>query len=436
MWRLASLNSMGNPNWCDAIQHKAERFASADSMERVCMLRRALFRYGIVAPVDALLLLTALLVAGILLLFRPVIAVRFGRLPYDRIGHLSSNTEWYLRHHQRCPGRRREYPLLVADRPVNSQLANMIRRRLPVVESRVLLRVYRLLERHVPNLSLLVRFNEEGYGRWMEWDLVSPQLRFSTHEEQAGNKLLDTMGIPRGASFVCFHARDAAYLNQVHLWRTREQWSYHDYRDADINNYLSAAAALAQDGVWALRMGAVVSRPIHSLHSRVIDYATDHRSDLGDIYLASHCKFFLSGSAGIDRVAMIFNVPIAAANGAPVGFVGGWRRSDIFIPKKYRDAMSKQPITFREIIDMGADRWLSSDKFNDAGIELVENSADEIRALALEMNARIDGAWTPEDDDEELQQVYRSMFPTDHPATDYPSRAGAEFLRKNLDLFE
>ena len=52
---------MGNPNWCDAIRHKAERFASADSMERVCMLRRALFRYGIVAPVDALLLLTALL---------------------------------------------------------------------------------------------------------------------------------------------------------------------------------------------------------------------------------------------------------------------------------------------------------------------------------------------------------------------------------------
>ena len=87
----------------------------------------------------------------------------------------------------------------------------------------------------------------------------------------------------------------------------------------------------------------------------------------------------------------------------------------------------------RETIEMGADMWLRGSYYKSAGIELIENTPEEITALALEMDARIDGTWITTDEDEKLQMRFWSIFPDNHPAKTCPSRIGAEFLRQNRD---
>ena len=60
---------------------------------------------------------------------------------------------------------------------------------------------------------------------------------------------------------------------------------------------------------------------------------------------------------------------------------------------------------------------------------------EEIRALALEMDDRLNGAWKPAEEDEELQSRYWSLFKSDE-ITRVETRIGAEFLRQNRALLE
>jgi len=75
-----------------------------------------------------------------------------------------------------------------------------------------------------------------------------------------------------------------------------------------------------------------------------------------------------------------------------------------------------------------------SEKYDQAGIEVIENTEEEILDLAREMNERIDGKWITLDEDEELQKRFRALFPEGHRCHGAPSRLGAELLRQNREL--
>ena len=62
------------------------------------------------------------------------------------------------------------------------------------------------------------------------------------------------------------------------------------------------------------------------------------------------------------------------------------------------------------------------------------HSADEILALAREMNLRIDCTWMANGEDEELQESYRRLFSPSHYAHGSPSTIGADILRQNREL--
>ena len=81
-------------------------------------------------------------------------------------------------------------------------------------------------------------------------------------------------------------------------------------------------------------------------------------------------------------------------------------------------------------------RFMLAHEYMEAGIEPIENTPEEILALAQEMNMRLDKTWVTRDEDEELQSRYRDLYPPGHSAYGFPSRIGTEFLRKNNSLLE
>lgn len=367
-------------------------------------------------------------------ILKPVIKIRVGKLHHDRIGHLAANTELFLRRQARNKNTDRELHIFVTGKPANYQLLRMIKRRLHVFENRILLKLYNSIKPYSRASKIWIDLPFET-NEYDEFNNVSPQLSFTKEEEVRGTEILARMGIENGEPFVCFHARDKAYLDIFRPQRSREEWSYHDFRDCDINNYLSAAEYLANQGIYAIRMGAIVEKKISTMNDRVIDYATRFRSDFGDIYLPAKCKFFLGNTSGIRLISAIFNMPIAFANSAPLGDIA-LGKNDLFIPKKFWSMEKKRLLTFQEIIKMGADWWLKDEMFVQAGIEVIENSAEEILALTKEINKRLDGVWIGKDEDEELQLQFRSLFPPGHRCYGFPSRIGAEFLRQNQELLE
>jgi putative glycosyltransferase (TIGR04372 family) len=380
-------------------------------------------------------LAAGLVLYAVIRILEPWKRVKVGMLSYDRIGELSVPTEKFLRALAASPDRSRVLPFFVSGPPANRQFFDMIRRRITTTDSRVALQVYfHGLLPFITGSRFHERLDAGGDHEFAPFSLASPQLSFLPDEEERGRRLLREIGVPEGKPFICFHARDKAYLDRQLPHYSREHWSYHDYRDCNVEDYLPAAQDLASRGLYALRMGSVVEQPIKGSRPGIVDYASRYRSDFGDIYLLARCKFFLCNTAGLISVATCFNIPVAAANYVPLGYAP-WRPADLFIPKTYR-ARNGRDIPFRDIVSSGASLFLSSKEFSDAGITVVENSAEDIQGLSEEMDARIDGRWQPRPEDEELQRRFRALFPAGHPITGFLSRVGAEFLRRHKELLD
>ena len=363
---------------------------------------------------------------------RPLLHVRFGPLLSDRIGHFAGNTELHLcQRDVGLHGKVHDIFYYYAVPICNQQLKKMWDRTLHI--SRVAKWVG-LANRCLPG-------GERHSIRTPVYDTsglfvrTPAHLFFTAEEENFGRKALREIGIPDEARFICFHARDSSYLNTASA-SSGLDWQYHNYRDSSIHNVIPAAEELARRGYWAIRMGAVVKERLNSTTPQIIDYATNgSRTDFLDIYLSAKCQFYLGGTAGICSVPLLFRRPRAFVNFLPLEvhpFIG----DDIYIPKKLWLREECRFMGFREILDSGAGKFLRGEQYDQLGIEVVENTSEEITALAIEMDERIGGAWEETEENEALQRRFGALFDPGHVCSSGSLPIGAEFLRQNEDLLD
>jgi len=397
---------------------------------------RAYFDIPILAKVG--LLPFGFLLLLCLKILRPWVFIRIGLLAYERVGELSTMAEAYLRRQASYSQPSRERHIFISGKPANQQLLKMISRRIRVIQvNRYFLWVIRKVIRMCPSAKVWLPIkNLEYFGIekfYPEFNQQPPQLSFAPQEEAEGKKLLSLMGIPPQANFVCLHVRDKAYLDYVHPSRNRDEWAYQDYRDCDINTYKLAIDYLVSQGLYVLRMGYIVEKKLDMDSPLVIDYARQYRSDFGDIYLSAKCKFFIGSEGGLICIPWMFNVPVAYANRIPVT-IGGRNPSNVFLPKKLYCVAEKRFLGFREIYARKADEWFYSGNYQQGGVEIVNNTPEEILGLVREMNERIDGRWQANAEDERLQERFRAILPARIQRCAPLPRISAEFLRKNPDL--
>lgn len=367
---------------------------------------------------------------------RPAVVIRFGGLMSGRIGHFAANAEVYLCERDAGMHSSRTFDIFYHTSPIcNLQLKKMWDRTLHV--SRFAYPVD-MLNRWLPGGEKHVipwRYNQD---RDIHGLLAHTQvhLSFSPEEERLGRESLRAIGIPDGSPFVCFHARDPAYLQSVF---PNANWRYHDYRDSSIQNHIPAAKELTRRGYFAIRMGAVVKEALNTSNPRIIDYATKYRTDFLDIFLGAKCHFYLGDSCGLADIPMVFRRPLAIVNMIPLEYAPTWGPNDLFIPKKLWLREERRFQTFREILDSGIGRFLESEQYEQLGIEVIENTPEEITAVAVEMDERLKGTWQTTEEDEELQRRFWALFekyksPELHGKI--LSRIGTDFLRQNRELLE
>jgi putative glycosyltransferase (TIGR04372 family) len=385
-----------------------------------------------------LLYVLAVPVVLVLRLIRPWLLVRWDNLISTRIGHFTANTELYL-----CKldaginaPKQRYMDLFYMVKPIcNEQLATMWKRVLRVWPAWILLPIIRI-NRQIPGGTV----HEIGENTLSARDVHNlldrfpPHLEFNPEEEARGQTGMQAMGIPQGTPFVCLIVRDSAYLaDHIPLG----DWVYHNYRDSDIQNYILAAEELAGRGYFVIRMGVKVREAMKTKHPRVIDYATNGmRSDFMDIYLGAKCKFCISTATGYDGVPEIFRRPLVIVNDHSLECVRSWNASDLTIVKKYWLRKDHRYMTFLEILKSGAGRFLTTQQFEESGIELIENTPEEIAALALEMDDRLKGKWQATKEDDELQQRFWSLYKSSELHGKILSRIGAEFLRQHREWLQ
>ncbi len=381
------------------------------------------------------LFVLAIPVVVIIRVIRPFILIRFGELMSYRIGHFAANTELYFC--ERDAGinvpKQRYIDLFSLIKPIsNKQLERMWRRILLIWPRGILLQVLRV-NRLIPGGYEHEVGNNTQHDRdvYNLFDRFPSHLQFTLEEESLGNTGLRSLGVPEGVPFVCLNVRDSAYFGF--------DLGYHSYRDSDIQNYILVAEGLANRGYYVIRMGAKVQEAMKSNHPWVIDYAANgKRSDFMDIYLGAKCHFAISTGTGWDAVPTIFHRPVCYVNFAPIGYIPTWHNQLLSICKHHFSSSKGREMSLSEIFTEGVGFCLQTSTYESKGVQLIDNTPEEIRDVAFEMADRLSCSWQSDEDDDMHQQRFWEVFPIDAVGTNgnplhgaVRARFGSSFLRNN-----
>lgn len=379
-------------------------------------------------------------------LMKPWLIVRLGRLISTSIGHFAANTELYCC--ERDAGinmpMQRSIDLFYLERPICNQQLTVMWKRVLRIWPAWFLDPIDGANRLIPGGAVHEIDNNTQNDRDVHnlLDQFAPHLQFTIEEEARGEAGLRAMGIPSGAPFICLTVRDSAYLT-AHL--RNGDYSYHNYRDSDVQNYVLAAEELAIRGYYVIRMGVKVQAAINSSHPKVIDYATNGmRSDFMDIYLGAKCMFCISVGTGFDAVPLIFRRPIAYVNMVPIGYFFTFRDEFLGIFKHHFSVRQDRELSLAQILTHGVGFCLRASAYESAGVQVIENTPQEIRDLVVEMSERLNGTWQSHDDDDVLQKRFWELFPKNaldahrrRPLHgDTRARFGACFLRNNREWLQ
>lgn len=372
-------------------------------------------------------------------IIRPVVLIRFGNIRSSRIGHFVANVEMYLCEsdaHINKPQNLYIDIFFFDEIICNKQIARMWTRELniwnPIIAANIFL-VNKIIPGGSPHIINHNTCEDRDVHNLL--DRFPAHLKFTRDEEKLGRNTIIAMGIPINAKFICLNVRDSAYL-------AGDKWNYHNYRDSDVKNYILAAEMLADRGFYVIRMGAKVHSAIESKNPRIIDYANNGmRNDFMDIYLGANCYFCITSGSGWDALPENFRRPVVFVNFVPIAGIHTYRDAFLTISKRHLWQSTQQEMTLQEIFTTGVCSFSRTNEYDSNGIELIENTPEEIRDVVIEMADRLEGNFSQDQKDIELQCRFWELFSkgiemkysTKVLHGEIRGRFGSSFLRRNQD---
>ena len=291
-------------------------------------------------------------------------------------------------------------------------------------------------------LSVLLkrRFTPE-LTDWQHLWQLNPATTLTDEELKFGHELRQSLGIPKDAQYVCLGLREAAYYQTITLQSGYGQDFSHqakDSRNVDLKNYMQAATHLANLGIYVVRVGSVVTAPLPKVrHELIIDYATEARSELGDVVLGVNCKFLICAATGVWVFTASQNRPIVNCDQYELGYKSDLLSQgapSIWVLRILKRKPTSETVAFIEMAE-GGQKWADDKILASLGLEPVPNTPEEILNAVIEMNDWVDGKLELSEHDEELQTKFYNCYPPETRLEKNPLvRISPSFLRKYSDL--
>lgn len=376
------------------------------------------------------------LIEGAFSLFLYCFRVRFLRLTAPgRIGHLALEPDIYVK--TRLLGLRPWYfgvLICPSGTAANGCLLDYWRSYFKVVDSpfwsAILNRLTRFsyLNYDVSRLIVVVNETAPYVAIKKSWGCRPPLLSLTDAHRQKGWATLARLGVPLDSKFICFHCREDGF--------SPSDEAILPFRSCSVENYLPAVIDLTKKGYWCIRMGDPSMRRIEPL-DQVIDYAhLNERSDWMDVFLCASCQYFLGSASGLLYVASAFGTPCALANQIPLSALLAFNQNDVAIPKQMWSEVAQRNLTFKEAFNSNVANFQFGNPYLEHRLMPIENSAEDVRDLALELLDRTEGRAVYSLEDERLQQRFKALMRPGHYSYEGGARVGRDFLRKYASLLE
>lgn len=264
------------------------------------------------------------------------------------------------------------------------------------------------------------------------------RITFNMEEQRRGAKSAYEMGILN--SYVCFFARDNAYVKQSHRNMPQSSFDNADkMRNSDINDFALMAEELEKVGLQSVRMGSVVDK---AYTGPGVDYSNAGRSDFMDIYLFAHCQFCVLYDSGIYHIPVsLFSKPCIAISPAyAVAYYGdGHVMPELIVYYLTYSGDKKGLLTLKEQLELN--KSLGYYVYNyypyylEHDLHSVPASPEDLRDAALEMVNILNGTQRYTQEDNELIQKFHTIINEYTPAGSGVGgalgRPAIAWLRKN-----
>ena len=293
-----------------------------------------------------------------IVLIQPIVLIRFGNLNIERIG-VFFETELYLLTNKFKKQKVKLFDIwVIEDFISNEQYLIILKRKLLVIQQlfifykvlQILSKYINIYSKHI--VSLHVKHDFHNFNLLNKYPI---QLNLTKQEINKGELILKQMGIPKNAKIVCITSRDSLYLRRT---QPSINFSYHNYRDSNVNNYIPAIKALIKKNFYVVKMGKIAAKRVNIKSNKFIDYSFHPlRSDLMDFFFAYKCYFWIGNNTGLDEVARIFRKPLVLTNMAP--FIA---KKNYYFLKTHVNSKN-QKLSVSKIFDYGIASSLYSENF-------------------------------------------------------------------------
>ena len=372
--------------------------------------------------------------------FSNLILIRFGDLPSNRIGHFANDVNQYISHIKKSSYR---LDFFYLQGPVsNYELVKLFKNYLFIIPKIfiapfIMLNKIKFLGNRKHNIALIPSVT----GRDLRnRDLENNIYNFDKKKILYGNSFLKNIGLNKDDKFICLIVRDAEYLKNH---EPSKNWDYHNYRDCNIDNFKLVSNYLTNVGYYVFRMGAKVSNPMLTNNKKIIDYATiGVRNEFLDIFLSANCEFGISTQLGFDCLIEMFNKPLICVSVAPIAQIRSSNKKHLTIFKKHLTIKNQKSLNLSEIFELNLANALDSKNYENKGINLIENSPEEIKEAAIEMLKLMQNNFLRDSSQEFLELKFWNIFNKkikdygfkDLHANFFKAHIGENFLKNNMNF--
>jgi putative glycosyltransferase (TIGR04372 family) len=191
--------------------------------------------------------------------------------------------------------------------------------------------------------------------------------------------------IPDHKKIAILHVRESGWTGS----------GYHDYRNASVSNYIKAVKLLEAHGFFIVRIGDTSMASLEYSSGNILDLAkSPFFQDGDDVVVTAFCDLYVGQNGGPILLPFLFGKDLVLTN-EPNPFVGR------FVIENNSDSLTitllkrqKQRGSFLSVAEIlcRPSRYFA-DQFKIAGIELVQNSPEEIESSVDELLKRRAGMW-------------------------------------------
>ena len=306
-------------------------------------------------------------------LISPFLFIRFGTIRSDRIGHFVLDSAELIGRNLAEKGKTYDFywlPNTLSNKEWKKLISNSF-------NISYIIKFLQIANNNIPgghkhNILPTLYQSRDFEGLFYKYKCF---FKFGASQHKQGLYFLKSIGWDKNDKIICLNIRDKSYLNS---FESKTDWSYHDYRNSNSDNFLESIKWLISEGFKVIRIGSVAEKEIKLKHPSFFDYPFySRKTPFLDIWIPTICTACISTGSGLDAIAQIYRKPILYVNILPLQDFNFFNNSTM-APKICFWKKNKKNLTASEYMKYS---YYKKNQYTKLGIVIKELNKEDILGI-------------------------------------------------------